>query len=245
MSPFLAPRHRPGALRQLRVPGLLLFLLGLAGCGHGGPEPNTEVAAADSARTLPTHDPATAPDSTAAGGVAGAPPLTAVAPDSTAQERLAARVRALVAANDFAAARALVAGGPAGPADPAEAALSASLLAYVELKGDDVARAATPAGAAWRADSTNAVRLNNYGITRLQAGDVPGAERAFREALRRDADLPGPYYNLAIISAFYRMDVPEGRRWFAHYQARATEDPDRLDQALAAAGADSTEGERP
>lgn len=236
----------------------------LAGCGHGGSEPSAELTAADAAtdslgparaaagttdgRALKTGStretdtafgPRPAPDSTAVTAAAPAP----APPDSSAALRLTARVAALVAANDFVRARDLLAAATAPGDEAVSADRAAALLAWVELRGDEVARAVAPARAAWQADSTRAARLNNYGITRLQAGDVAGAERAFRAALERAPALPGPYYNMTILSAFYRMDAAEGRRWFARYQERATDDPDRLDQALAEAGADSAQGD--
>jgi Tfp pilus assembly protein PilF len=134
-------------------------------------------------------------------------------PDSSEAQRLTARVAALVAANDFVRARDLLAASVVPGGGGAERERAAALEAYVELRGDEVARAAAPARAAWRADSTNAVRLNNYGITRLQAGDVAGAERAFRTATARP-ELPDLVQQN--LSAFYRMNSAEGRRCCAH-----------------------------
>lgn len=238
-APHLGASFRAAA-RGVMLATLATGLVLLAGCGHGHSEPSAELTKGGTPdSTLIPFGPRPAPDST---DVTAVVPATAP-PDSSEAQRLTARVAALVAANDFVRARDLLAASVAPGGGGAERELAAALEAYVELRGDEVARAAAPARTAWRADSTNAVRLNNYGITRLQAGDVAGAERAFRTALRRAPELPGPWYNMAILSAFYRMDSAEGRRWFAHYQERATEDPDRLDQALAEAGADSAQGD--
>jgi tetratricopeptide (TPR) repeat protein len=74
----------------------------------------------------------------------------------------------------------------------------------------------------------SAATLNNVGILRLRAGDVAGAHKAFEAAIARDAALPGPYYNMTILSGFYLLDNAAAARWFAAYRARASEDPDSL-----------------
>ena len=100
---------------------------------------------------------------------------------------------------------------------------------YVALRGD------SPADATALADDlpNSAPNRNNYGITRLRAGDPDGAQKAFLEAIHLDANLPGPYYNLAILEKFYRFDDAEAARWFAAYRKRAQDDPDSLGTYLA------------
>ena len=169
----------------------------MTGCGHGGAEPTADVSTSTPANAAHPR-PGPFPTDAAAGGRGAALPR----PRFHAQERLVARVRALVAANDLAAARAC-GRRPGRPIDRRRP--PGPPLAWVELKGGG--RRAAAAGTAWRADSTNAVRLSNYGITRLQAGDVLGAEHAFREALRATRTCRALLPNLAIISAFYRMDA--------------------------------------
>ncbi len=95
------------------------------------------------------------------------------------------------------------------------------------------ARDASPSPAELLASSAkqaghNAATLNNVGILRLRAGDVTGAQKAFEAAIARDAALPGPYYNMTILSGFYLLDDAAAARWFAAYRARASEDPDSL-----------------
>ena len=75
---------------------------------------------------------------------------------------------------------------------------------------------------------------NNFGITKLRAGDVRAAREAFLAAIELDAKLPGPYYNLAILEQFYTFDEPAARRWFDAYWQRAKDDPDSLVRALGA-----------
>jgi Tfp pilus assembly protein PilF len=79
-----------------------------------------------------------------------------------------------------------------------------------------------------RRDGSSAVNLNNFGITRLRAGDVDAARRAFARAIDRNPALPGPYYNLAILEKFYVFDEAAAARWFSQYWSRSTEDPDSL-----------------
>ena len=74
----------------------------------------------------------------------------------------------------------------------------------------------------------SAAHQNNYGITRLRAGDVEGARKAFAAAIDRDSKLAGPYYNLAILEKYYRFDDGAASRWFGEYWKRSHDDPDGL-----------------
>jgi len=99
---------------------------------------------------------------------------------------------------------------------------------YVMLRGSTPDRAAAPAAEALREHPDRAVHHNNFGITRLRAGDVEGARKAFLAAIDRDPKLPGPYYNLAILEKYYRFDDAAAARWFGDYWKRSHEDPDGL-----------------
>jgi len=105
---------------------------------------------------------------------------------------------------------------------------SGSAWVYVMLRGERPDSAAGPAAAALHEDSHSAANQNNYGITRLRAGDPKEARRAFLAAIDRDPDLPGPYYNLAILSKYYLQDDDDGARWFRAYWQRSHADPDSL-----------------
>jgi tetratricopeptide (TPR) repeat protein len=103
-----------------------------------------------------------------------------------------------------------------------------SALVYVTLRGEAPDSASDLAEKALDGDSKSPINLNNFGITRLRAGDVDGALRAFNDALERDPNLPGPYYNLAILEEFYRFDDVAASRWFHSYWKLSHSDPDSL-----------------
>jgi tetratricopeptide (TPR) repeat protein len=105
---------------------------------------------------------------------------------------------------------------------------SRSALVYVTLRGEAPDSATALAERALDADSKSAVNLNNYGITRLRAGDLEGAKKAFDQAIERDPSLPGPYYNLAILEKFYRFDDVSAARSFHSYWKLSHTDPDSL-----------------
>lgn len=99
---------------------------------------------------------------------------------------------------------------------------------FVLLRGDDFAAAVAPAEQQLAAAPENAVHQNNYGITRLHAGDPVGAKKAFLTAVSLDPFLPGPLYNLALTERFYFMDDAAGRQWFDRYWDLSQADPDGL-----------------
>jgi len=103
-----------------------------------------------------------------------------------------------------------------------------SAMVYVMLRGDRPDSALEVAAATLDQGPSNPVNLNNYGITRLRAGDVEGARRAFLSAIDRDPTLPGPYYNLAILNKFYLLDDGAAADSFKRYWSRSHDDPDSL-----------------
>jgi tetratricopeptide (TPR) repeat protein len=107
-------------------------------------------------------------------------------------------------------------------------ASAGSALTYVALRGNDFLHADEPARQALRANPAAAANHNNYGITRLHAGDPAGARESFLKAHELDPTLPGPLYNLAIVERFYFVDDAKGREWFDRYWALSQEDPDQL-----------------
>jgi tetratricopeptide (TPR) repeat protein len=126
------------------------------------------------------------------------------------------------------AREAMAAAAAAGGREPSSAAV------YVELRGEAPDSAAAPALDALRRGGRTAVNLNNFGITRLRAGDLDAARRAFGDAIARDPSLPGPYYNLAILEKYYRFDDVAAARRFAAYWERSHDDPDSLRSAFPA-----------
>lgn len=77
-------------------------------------------------------------------------------------------------------------------------------------------------------DGRNAAVANNLGIVRLRQGETEAARKAFLRAIDLDAAIAGPYYNLAILEKYYRLDDEEAAKWFSRYRARSSDDPDSL-----------------
>jgi tetratricopeptide (TPR) repeat protein len=107
---------------------------------------------------------------------------------------------------------------------------------YLQLRGEASADAGAIAERAAKRAPKSAANHNNLGIARLRAGDAEGAAEAFATAIDLDADLPGPYYNMAILEKFYRLNDDAARGWFRKYRQRANADPDHLAQILDPAG---------
>jgi tetratricopeptide (TPR) repeat protein len=112
----------------------------------------------------------------------------------------------------------------------------ASGRVYLVLRGLGPDAAADPAARALKQDSDSAVNRNNFGITRLRAGDVEEAEKSFQRAIEIDPALPGPYYNLALLEKFYRLDAAAAARWLALYKERSSDDPDGVFAQIATGG---------
>ncbi len=104
----------------------------------------------------------------------------------------------------------------------------ASTRVYLVLRGDSPDQATDPATRALKQGKESAVNRNNFGITRLRAGDVEGALESFTRAIELDPALPGPYYNLALLERHYRFDERAAARWLALYRERSNDDPDGL-----------------
>jgi tetratricopeptide (TPR) repeat protein len=121
---------------------------------------------------------------------------------------------------------------------------TSTAIIYLALRGNE-ATAGNAARAAYEADSTRAVNVNNYGIVLLRGGDVARARQAFLRALELHPDLPAALYNLAILERFYQLDDEAGRKWYERYKAIATEDPDGLAEVFGAPASSNpaTEGE--
>jgi len=107
---------------------------------------------------------------------------------------------------------------------------------YLTLRGSDPAPATQLAEWAVYDQPHSAVTQNNYGITRLRAGDPGAARKAFEEAIKLDPKLPGPYYNLAILEKFYAFDDEAAANWFKQYREYASDDPDGLANLLEKSG---------
>jgi Tfp pilus assembly protein PilF len=108
---------------------------------------------------------------------------------------------------------------------------------FLRLRGPAPDSAAALAEQTVKDRPKGAADQNNYGITRLRAGDPDRAREAFLRAIQLDASLPGPYYNLAILEKFYRLDDDGAAKWYAEYRARSNDDPDGLARVFAAPAA--------
>lgn len=110
----------------------------------------------------------------------------------------------------------------------ADAGRAGTALVYVTLRGDHPEAAADLAKAALEDNPHSAANQNNYGITRLRAGDPKAARDAFLRAIDLDPKLPGPYYNLSIVARFFFFDEEAATRWLKAYRERSSDDPDNL-----------------
>jgi tetratricopeptide (TPR) repeat protein len=146
-------------------------------------------------------------------------------PEAFEPEARAALLAGL-ALHEDALGRLAEAGDAIAAAGDADAARSAAV--YVALRGEKPDTATPLAERAMHADGHSAANQNNRGITLLRAGDPEGARKAFLAAIDRDPALPGPYYNLAILEKFYRLDDDAAARWFDGYWSRSHADPDSL-----------------
>lgn len=103
-----------------------------------------------------------------------------------------------------------------------------SALVYVTLRGEHPETATDLARAALDEDPRSAANQNNYGITRLRAGDPKTAKDAFLRAIELDPKLSGPYYNLAIVERFFFFNDEWAAHWLKQYRALSNDDPDGL-----------------
>ena len=129
-----------------------------------------------------------------------------------------------------------------GRDDHARAALAAleksgrggalAVSAYLAVRGTDRRAALDLTEAAVRTAPRSAAAHNNRGIALLRAADPDQAEKEFEKAIQLDPALPGPWYNLAILERFYRMDHTKAAQRFQQYWARSHDDPDSLHAEL-------------
>jgi tetratricopeptide (TPR) repeat protein len=103
-----------------------------------------------------------------------------------------------------------------------------AVSSYLAARGARADSALTATERALRAAPESAALRNNRGIALLRSGDADAAQREFERAIALDPARPGPYYNLAILEHFYRLDTAAARRWFQAYWSRSHADPDSL-----------------
>lgn len=116
---------------------------------------------------------------------------------------------------------------------------------FLMLRSETPEAARELAERAAETDRRSAVHLNNLGIVQLRQGDAEAARRSFLRALELDAARPGPYYNLALLDKYYRLDDDSAAGWFARYRTRSSEDPDSLFAVFGRIGPPSLAGREP
>ena len=155
---------------------------------------------------------------------------------SACPAKLAPELLADLALHYDAIGRADLAEGVMNSMSQSERRAAGSAGVYLTLRGSDPAPASALAEWAVYDEPHSAVTQNNYGITKLRAGDPKAARKAFEEAIKLDPKLPGPYYNLAILEKFYAFDDAAAANWFKKYRERANDDPDNLADLLEKSG---------
>lgn len=108
--------------------------------------------------------------------------------------------------------------------------------AWLAVRGTDNTSALRLTEQAVKADGTSAANHNNRGIALLRAADPDGAAREFERAIELDPARPGPWYNLAILERWYRLDPVAAAKRFQQYWTRSHADPDSLYAELGKGG---------
>ena len=105
---------------------------------------------------------------------------------------------------------------------------AAGVAAYLAVRGSSTDSAAKLTEAAVKAAPESAANHNNRGIALLRSGDPDAAAREFEHAIALDPKLPGPWYNMAILERWYRLDHATAVNRFQQYWTRSHADPDSL-----------------
>ena len=113
---------------------------------------------------------------------------------------------------------------------------AAGASAWLAVRGTENTAALALTERALKLDPRSAANHNNRGIALLRAADPDGAAREFERAIELDPARPGPYYNLAILERWYRLDHVAAARRFQQYWTRSHADPDSLYAELGRAG---------
>jgi len=111
-----------------------------------------------------------------------------------------------------------------------DAAAVESYLAARGAKGDAAKSAAAEPG------RETAALENNRGIALLRAGDANAAAKAFERAIELEPTRAAPYYNLAILERWYRLDRTAATARFKQYWSLSHADPDSLYAELGRGG---------
>jgi tetratricopeptide (TPR) repeat protein len=115
--------------------------------------------------------------------------------------------------------------GALGHADRDDAV---GVAGYLAVRGASADSALQLTEAAVKAVPGSAANHNNRGIALLRSADPDGAAREFERAIALDPTLPGPWYNMAILERWYRLDATAAAQRFQQYWTRSHADPDSL-----------------
>jgi tetratricopeptide (TPR) repeat protein len=118
---------------------------------------------------------------------------------------------------------------------------AAGVNGYLAVRGTDRDAAGKATEAALRAAPGSAAFHNNRGIALLRAADADAAEKEFLRAIELDPNRAAPYYNLAILERWYRLDAAAAATRFKQYWKLSHADPDSLYPELGR-GASMVEG---
>lgn len=102
------------------------------------------------------------------------------------------------------------------------------VAAWLAVRDTSAVAARNATDVALRMEPKTAANHNNRGIALLRSGDPDGAAKAFERAIELDPSLAGPYYNLAILERWYRLDRVAAATRFREYWSRSHADPDSL-----------------
>ena len=105
---------------------------------------------------------------------------------------------------------------------------AASVGGYLAVRGTDRDAADKATASALVVAPESAALHNNRGIALLRAADADGAEKEFLRAIEMDPSRAAPYYNLAILERWYRLDSAAAAARFKQYWSLSHADPDSL-----------------
>jgi tetratricopeptide (TPR) repeat protein len=105
---------------------------------------------------------------------------------------------------------------------------AASVGGYLAVRGTDRDAADKATASALVVAPESAALHTNRGIALLRAADADGAEKEFLRAIEMDPSRAAPYYNLAILERWYRLDSAAAAARFKQYWSLSHADPDSL-----------------
>ena len=99
---------------------------------------------------------------------------------------------------------------------------------YLTVRGTDRDAADKATQSALVRAPGSAAFHNNRGIALLRAADADAAEKEFLRAIELEPTRAAPYYNLAILERWYRLDTEAAAARFKQYWSLSHADPDSL-----------------